>query len=178
MLYRCKIYYILSISLLSDFFCVTSEFHQEMTKSSAELKRDKLPTCADALQKNLLEKSKSVAKSPNLKEIFKWVAIEIEEIWNQTCIPIISQKQIKVRIEKLYKSYTDVIKESTKPCFESKIDELKKKTTTELFDICKCKCLDLYECNCDRSSVVPKNEKDFLLDQRTKRRMIFGEIDK
>lgn len=49
--------------------------------SFTELKKDKLPTSADVLQKILLEKSKS--SKPNLKEIFKLVAIEIEEIWNQ-----------------------------------------------------------------------------------------------
>lgn len=47
-----------------------------------------------------------------------------------------------------------------------------------LFDICSCKCTNLECCDCPKDQRVPKIEREFLIDQRTQRRMVIGTVDK
>lgn len=58
-----------------------------------------------------------------------------------------------------------------------KIDEFKK-DASRLFDISKCKCVDMAAgCKCSKQDRVPPNEREFLQDQRGPRRMVIGGID-
>ncbi|PZC80570.1 hypothetical protein B5X24_HaOG214388 [Helicoverpa armigera] len=45
------------------------------------------------------------------------------------------------------------------------------------FDICSCKCKVISDCNCPKECRIPKKEVDFLLDQRTTRKMMIGGVD-
>ena len=49
---------------------------------------------------------------------------------------------------------------------------------SKLFDVARCKCKDPCRCLCARSDKVPPEEVEFLLDQRGKREMGLGPIDK
>lgn len=48
----------------------------------------------------------------------------------------------------------------------------------KLFDICSCKCLNLKNCSCARNRKIPALEHDFIIDQRTKRRLMISSTDK
>ena len=47
-----------------------------------------------------------------------------------------------------------------------------------LFDICACKCKEKAFCSCPKELKVSKNEKAFLVDLRSSRKMITGSIDR
>ena len=47
-----------------------------------------------------------------------------------------------------------------------------------LFDVCTCKCQDISKCTCEKNRKVPKNEENFLLDQRSERLLVIGRVDK
>jgi hypothetical protein len=46
-----------------------------------------------------------------------------------------------------------------------------------LFDIASCKCVDSVSCKCAKEKKVPAEERQFLKDQRTVRKMMIGCID-
>lgn len=46
-----------------------------------------------------------------------------------------------------------------------------------LFDISSCKCKLISNCRCEQKCRVPKNEINFLIDQRTTRKMMIGGVD-
>ena len=45
-----------------------------------------------------------------------------------------------------------------------------------LFDIAACKCLDFSACSCVSAKKVPRKEREFLLDQRTNKKMIISGV--
>ena len=48
----------------------------------------------------------------------------------------------------------------------------------KLFDIAACKCLDVsHLCKCAKDMKVPQEERQFLIDQRTSRKMMIGHVD-
>lgn len=141
-----------------------------------QLKENRLPTKTDVLQSIILLKSEKF--KINLKSIFVSTANSIEKIWQKTCIPIITTKRIIVKIEDLYSSYESVLKFGSATKFTIKIAEFKKKCDETLFEISKCKCDDIFLCKCPWEAKVPLKEKNFLLDQRTERKMVFGNVDK
>ena len=51
-------------------------------------------------------------------------------------------------------------------------------TLHQLFDIAACQCQDLVACKCDKDMKVPQRERQFLMDQRTTRKMQIGTIDR
>lgn len=60
--------------------------------------------------------------------------------------------------------------------FKLKIESFKQ-SSAKLFDICSCKCENITKCTCEKIRKVSKKEWDFLIDQRTARKMIIGSID-
>ena len=46
-----------------------------------------------------------------------------------------------------------------------------------LFDICSCKCADIYRCTCPKDCKVPAIDKPFLVDQRSFRMMSISRVD-
>lgn len=146
------------------------------TISSSKLNYSQLPTNTNIVAAILREKSKD--KNTEIKKIIKSIAREVEEIWQQTSIPIISQQRIIVNIENLYESYKKLVKWQGKAGnkYDEKKIEFKSEHDAKLFDICSRKCLD--NCHCPYDKKVPKSEKEFIRDQRTKRKLCFGKIDK
>jgi len=60
--------------------------------------------------------------------------------------------------------------------YNRNVDKFKKDMST-LFDITACKCKEFKACSCPRDEKVPKRERMFLKDQRTKREMVIGSVD-
>lgn len=46
-----------------------------------------------------------------------------------------------------------------------------------LFDISYCKCKDFLNCSCGKDKKIPKLERQFIVDQRTVRKMAIGRVD-
>lgn len=52
-----------------------------------------------------------------------------------------------------------------------------RRSSKALFDIATCKCKDIKNCICPRIKKIPVWEQNFLIDQRTSRKMVIGSID-
>lgn len=126
---------------------------------------------------------KESRKEPTFAEISEEIAVKLEYVWNKASIPIVSHK----RILQLLKAYHDKYQKLMKPfksrknveTYKLQIQKFKEESRSTLFDIAACKC-DLSisnACCCDKTRKVPKNERDFLRDQRTTRKMLIGGID-
>ena len=57
------------------------------------------------------------------------------------------------------------------PSYQQKLDQFREEARNKLFDISSCKCDDFSSCSCLRDMKVPHIEQDFLINQRTCRRM-------
>lgn len=82
-----------------------------------------------------------------------------------------------LKVRALQDSHKNVIKSKSKNSFDRLNDEFIEKVSKNLFNICTCKCLNMLECDCRREHKVPKNEREFLIDQKTSRKMFFSGID-
>ena len=60
--------------------------------------------------------------------------------------------------------------------FEKKLQEFTSKNK-HIFDIAACKCVDFSLCPCKKDHKVPTEERPFLIDQRTSRKMFVQGID-
>lgn len=136
-----------------------------------KLPDDQLPTESGVIQAILYEKENSDV-GPN--QIFVKIALEIEQLWTLTTIPIIKQKSIVRKVNVLYTQYTKQFKSVKRATFEPAHQEFVDKAASQLFHICSCKCEDVYQCSCPRDSKVPKNEREFLIDQKSIRDMYFS----
>lgn len=147
-----------------------------------QLKKNQLPTSLNVIEAILFEKAKH--SNPNLKDIYSTIASEIEEIWAQTCIQILVKRSIDRKVEQLFDAYRNALKSERintqrNPMKEGGvINAFKSSMKNELFDIAQCKCVDIYNCRCGNViHKLSKEEKDSLSDQRTERKMVFGQID-
>ena len=88
--------------------------------------------------------------------------------------PTQSLKNVKTKLTRLMDEGSKASKHGTG------VDKSKQfmESLNELFDIAACQCKDLLECNCPKELKVPARERDFLLDQRTVRKMKIGGVDR
>lgn len=143
----------------------------------SDLNYSRLPTNSDIISALLSEISKF--DQPDNKSIIKTLAEQVEEIWNQSTIPIVSSKRIIKRIGELYTKYKGLKKwqgDHSSEIYDSKKKEFKNENDKILFDMCKCKCSG--KCSCPYDEKIPLKEKDFIRDQRTERKMFFDKINK
>ncbi|GBM43933.1 hypothetical protein AVEN_125123-1 [Araneus ventricosus] len=94
-------------------------------------------------------------------------------------IPVVSLKRVIAMILSYNYKYRNVIKpaKSRNTQFLQSNLEKFKADAANLFDICVCKCQDLYSCNSENKFKVPEREKQFLIDQRPVREMVIGDVD-
>lgn len=129
-------------------------------------------------QSVLLEKTKN-----NISErtICEQVSVEVISLWEKASIPTIKRKSVVDKVAKLHKDYITILKpykNRKTNAFMSKIAEYRIKAERTLFDIARCKCNILANCSCPKDSKVPIDERPFLIDQRTNRKMKIGNVDK
>ena len=91
---------------------------------------------------------------------------------------MVSDQQILYLIKKYYEKVRNVkkfIKSSINVVIRRKIKEFRENAEDKLFDISACKCSNFVLCKCKIK--VPVREREFLTDQRNKRKMFIGLID-
>lgn len=141
------------------------------------------PTCEDVMQyyHHVRTELRSSKKEPPFKDIAAVVTERLEYLWKLASIPTVST----ARINQMLKSYRDkmanIIKslnaKKKNESLQKNLEAFKKSTKTTLFDISACKCPDLTKCSCPPERRVPLKEQQFLLDQRSDRKMAIGTVD-
>lgn len=134
------------------------------------------------VQQLLCRQSESKVNNLTIAKISEQVGSDIIRVWETASIPTINKKSVVRKVVKLHTSYRNILKKprnrkSTKS-YSDMVDEYRNQHTNTLFDISRCKCNTLQNCNCEKQHKVPVDERMFLIDQRGKREMFIGEIDK
>ena len=157
----------------------------------SELPIGQLPTAGDVLRLVWLYRSRDRDNNILIRSIINDAAIDIAEFWekaigDRTTVPIISLKSIQLRLQRLYTKSQSLMK-SKQPADVEKFND----SLLSLFDLCSCSCPTVacgdVKCNeqncrqhhlqCRCAVKVPKREIQFLIDQRTNRRMYISTID-
>lgn len=143
-----------------------------------------LPTIEDVLLCYLLMrhelKMKYSGKEPSFSEVSQVVGDKIIEIWNSASIPIVSRDRVMQLIRSNHNEYIKLVrffKIKRNDNFNLKVMQFKNRAHSNLFDIAACMCKFYSSCSCEKSRNVPAKEQNFLLDQRSNRKMAIGNID-
>uniref|UniRef100_A0A6P7HAI7 Uncharacterized protein LOC114349502 n=1 Tax=Diabrotica virgifera virgifera TaxID=50390 RepID=A0A6P7HAI7_DIAVI len=123
---------------------------------------------------------KENGKNPDFSRAAEETLDKVQLIWRKASIPMISYKTMRYILKRsldemkaLNKSFE---RDQHKQTFSSHLSKFLEKSG-KLFDVCTCKCSDLNSCSCVREKKVPVMEREFLIDQRTVRQMMIGNID-
>ncbi|CAH0562737.1 unnamed protein product [Brassicogethes aeneus] len=147
------------------------------------LKKNVLPTYADVIKSYLYIRQTLMGSAPNgaeptLGNIADILIEELKVIWAKASVPVVTDQQILHMI----KQYHEKLRNLKKPLKSRYNDTLRQKVIKfrdiaekKLFDISSCKCVDFSLCKCKNK--VPVREREFLVDQRTDRKMFIGSID-
>jgi len=113
-------------------------------------------------------------KSSSNKDVLPQLSQALLDLWIRAGIPPQPLKNVKTKLMRLMDEGSKASKHGVS-VEKSKqfLDRL-----NELFDIAACQCKDLLACNCPKELKVPAPERDFLVDQRTVRRMQIGGVDR
>ena len=119
-------------------------------------------------------------KEPTVAEISQRIAVQTEELWRKSSIPITTH----ARILQLIRGYHDKYMKLMNPVKGRQNDKAHKSILSifakdgdnKLFDIASCKCI-FKACHCAKPRKVPTDEQPFLTDQRTLRLMCISSVD-
>lgn len=144
-----------------------------------------LPTYGDVLKCLLFEsnqlREKNNGKNPSSNEAAELVSCKIEQIFDKILIPRYGHNKVKQKIIKYYGDYLKIKKVCNRIIksehVKNRLNKFKK-DALKLFDISACKCKFFDKCKCPKEKKVPESERDFLLDQRNKRRRAIGSVDR
>ena len=95
-------------------------------------------------------------------------------------MPIVSKPLVTKLLKKNIDNYANLKKsfgQKNTETFQNKLAAFQK-TICSLFDISACKCTDFEKCVCPKEKKVPIKERNFLVDQRSSRKMYIGPIDR
>ena len=150
-----------------------------------ELNERVLPTEGDIMKFYLFlrnEKLKESQRDPRVSELSDLIAVHLENLWLKASIPFLSRQQIVAKIEQVHDKYRNILKpfksRQNEEKYKQKLQEYCKAACNRLLDISACKCLNFLKCSCPKEKKVPIEEREFLCDQRTVRRMAIGDLDK
>ena len=145
-----------------------------------------LPTYRDVMKHytyvRLERSNKMISKEqPSVTEVATIVAKKLEAIWQKASIPTVST----ARIDQQVKSYHNKHRKLLKP-YKTRQNNVKYKAriakfqqeAESIFDIGACKRKEEALCSCPKELKVFKDEKAFLVDQRTSRKIIIGNVDR
>ena len=129
----------------------------------------------------------------NVNKIVQKAALNVSAIWarvigDRLINPLLDQKVIEDKLKRLNKKGVDVSKNRRNP---DRFNEFKAEVE-ELFDVCSCTCpsatcfqvhckaknCDGFHLACKCEVKVPKRKIQFLLDQRSARKMVIADIDR
>jgi hypothetical protein len=151
----------------------------------ADFKQTMLPTNADVMRCYTMIQHEIQPKSHNKKAtvtaVSEILSKRIELLWFKSSIPVISHKRVLEKIRLFHNKYRNLLKpyssRKNAPKYAEKITSFADEASTSLFDIAACKCLDMALCHCTNDKKVPHEERDFLVDQRSARKMMIGHVD-
>ncbi|EDV19921.1 uncharacterized protein TRIADDRAFT_61538 [Trichoplax adhaerens] len=107
-------------------------------------------------------------------DIIKYVAEQVAAAWILASIPIIPHKEVVERVSMYIKERQILVlvpnADQNNLIYQRKIDQFWN-NSQKLFDICTCQCLSEMVCQHRNNQRVSKKRKDFLLDQRTDRKL-------
>ena len=155
--------------------------------SPKDISQINLPTYEDMLRCCFFERLNLAPKTGNKEPCFSIiaenVAAKIESVWAKasTAIPIVTHSRILQMIHTYHGKYTNIKRsykrDKTRTAFQAKINTFRQEACTKLFDIAACKCIAFENCTCERTKKIPRNEYNFLKDQRTTRLLYIGSLD-
>lgn len=151
----------------------------------AEMSSTALPTYADMMKFYLLIQHKmkptSTSKDPTVAEVADKVSNKIEQLWLKASVPIISHKRVVEKVRLYHDKYKNILKPFKSRQHDGsyllKLRDFNLDASIKLFDIAACKCLESQLCKCAKDKKVPQEERAFLMDQRTSRKMMIGHVD-
>lgn len=173
------------VFLYRDFEMTSRTKKCQLVGKASELDMNELPTTGMLIQNFLYisEKCKETTKkSPSAKNIIREVIQNVKKIWMHASIPTVANVTAEKKFEKIYNEYVSLKKYVTQAqrssqAYKNKAEKFKNLCAT-LFDIAACKCSNLELCSCKKNKKIPVLERQFIIDQRTKRKMKIGGIDK
>lgn len=140
-----------------------------------------LPTFEDVMKcyewnRLQLKITRNTTKEPSFLDIAKLVAQRVECVWRKSSLPAVSNTRVIQLINGYHIKCKNLKKSLKKISVYQKENFLRRSRV--LFDICSCKCKQIELCCCPRQYKVPKEEQEFLSDQRGARKMRIGGIDR
>ena len=120
-------------------------------------------------------------KEPAFSAICQLVATSVIKIWNSASVLTVSLKPVKDMINNYHQKFKKFLYN-----YKARADTLLSQTNLSdfrsqskmLFDIAACKCLDFSACSCVNAKNALRKEREFLLDQRTNKKMIISGVDR
>lgn len=148
--------------------------------ASEEMSENQLPTYKQVMKyynliRYRLKLECNSKKEPSINDISEIVSSKIENLWKKASIPIVSHNRVMQLIKTYHAKCKNLIK-SLKRLSKDKMQDFHE-SSEKLFDVSSCKCKDFESCSCPKDQKVPKEERAFLIDQRTERKMIMGTVD-
>lgn len=145
-----------------------------------EINENQLPTYKQVMKyynlvRHQLKLENNSKKEPSINEISEIVSSKVEYLWRKASIPTVSHNRVMQLIKSYHAKCKNLLK-SLKRLSEEKIQDFHR-NSERLFDLSSCKCKDLELCKCSKDQKIPKEERAFLIDQRTERKMIMGTVD-
>lgn len=125
-------------------------------------------------------KPDATSQEPTMSEILDILIKKVETIWSKASIPVVSRTRMLQMGKTYHDKYRNILRSKGRKGTE-KYDSIVASFLNEskrLFDVAACKCKEFSECKCEKEKKVPKLEQDFLLDQRTLRKMSISRVDK
>ena len=114
-------------------------------------------------------------REPHFSAIVERVATKLVQIYETASIPIVSRQRIIAMIQSYHKnciSINDVIKRENESQTVKARSAVFKQEAEKLFDVTACKCLGFNDlCHYPKDKEEPKIEQQFLIDQKTDRKM-------
>ena len=120
-------------------------------------------------------------KEPTFKDISTVITKRLECLWKLAYIPTVSIARITQMLKTHRDKMTNVMKsinaKKKNKSLSKQIEDFKKSSKTTLIDISARKCPKFrkYSCPCERR--IPIMEQQFLLDQRSQRKMAIRSVD-
>lgn len=147
---------------------------------SSDMKSSMLPTYEDIVNfyewnRHKIKSENETNKEPTYKEIEDIVVAKMEEIWSKASIPIVQRKRVKAMLKAYHLKCKTILKSHPK-IPQKKLEEFRHNIKI-LFDVSSCKCKNIDKYICPKHKKVPVREQNFLMDQRTTRRMVIGTVD-
>jgi hypothetical protein len=145
-----------------------------------ELNEAKLPTYKEVMKfynlvRHHLKMENNSKKEPTVYEVSEIVTRKVESLWEKASLPIITHARVLQLLKAYHAKCKNLIK-SLKRLSEEKLQEFYT-SSDKLFDLSSCKCKTFELCSCLRDRKVPIEEQDFLIDQRTNRKMYMKSVD-